>query len=142
MSTDKKLASEVAKQLDRRHMRRKILVLGALTGAIVFAVTHLTCGKGFGIGGKGKGDGDGKGKGPGSGTIAVTVDAAPARCAVRVHAKGITVDGKDATRDQAVTACKAAPGADVVITGDARQGDWEALKTALEQAGVTIYSRE
>jgi hypothetical protein len=140
VTTDKKFASEVAKQLDRRHTRRKILVLGALAGAIVFAVTHLTCGKGFGIGGKGKGDGEGKG--PGSGSIVATVDAPPARCAVRVHAKGITVDGKEVTREQAVAACKATPGADVVVTGDARQGDWDALKTALEQAGVTIYTRE
>lgn len=139
MTVDKKLATEVAKQIEHRKFRRRILVLALLAAAIVLAITYLTCGQGFGLGGKGKGKGEGSGPGK---AIAALPDAPPARCAVRVHAKGITVDGKDLTRDQAVIACKATPGADVVITGDARQGDWDELRTALEQAGVTIYVRE
>ena len=135
MSVDKRMASEVAKQLDRRHLRRKVFILALLAAAIVFAVTHLTCGKGFGIGGKGDGTGSGT-------TTATAIDAAPARCAVRVHAKGISVDGKDVTREQAVTACKATKSADVVITGDARQGDWDALRAAFDEAGVAVYTRE
>ncbi|HVK85564.1 MAG TPA: hypothetical protein VM513_15700 [Kofleriaceae bacterium] len=139
MTVDRKLATEVAKQLERRRLRRRLLVLALLAAAIVLVITYLTCGQGFGLGGKGKGKGEGSGTGK---AIAALPDAAPARCAVRVHAKGITVDGKDVTREQAVTACKATPGADVVITGDARQGDWDELRAAFEQAGVTVYVRE
>lgn len=141
MTVDKKLATEVAKQLDRRRFRRRMLLLGAIGAAIVLAITYLTCGQGFGLGGKGKGKGEGSGAGSGSGVAAI-VDAAPARCAVRVHAKGITVDGKDVTPEQAVAACKATTGADVVVTGDARQGDWDALRAALEAAGVTVYTKQ
>jgi hypothetical protein len=141
VTVDKKLATEVAKQLDRRRFRRRMLLLGATGAAILLAITYLTCGQGFGLGGKGKGKGEGSGAGSGSG-IAALVDAAPARCAVRVYAKGITVDGKDVTPEQAVAACKATTGADVVVTGDARQGDWDALRAALETAGVTVYTKQ
>lgn len=141
MTVDKKLATEVAKQLDRRRFRRRLLVLGAIGAAILLAITYLTCGQGFGLGGKGKGEGSGAGSGSARG-IATLVDAAPARCAVRVHANGITVDGKDVTAEQAVAACKATTGADVVVTGDARQGDWDALRAALETAGVTVYTKQ
>src|SRR5262249_11372601 len=60
----------------------------------------------------------------------------PRRCAIRVAPAGITVDGKPMSRDEAVAACKATAGADAVITGDAREGDWRALRAARETAGV------
>ena len=133
--TDHDFAKDVAKQLDRRRLRRKLALWAAFIALIALAVSYVTCGQGFGLGGKGKG----KGEGPGSGSAKVVTDAGPTRCAVRIAAAGITVDGKPATRDAAVTACKATSGADVVVTGDARQGDWDDLKAALEAAGVTIY---
>jgi len=52
----------------------------------------------------------------------------------------ITVDGKPMSRDDAVAACKATTGADVVVTGDAREGDWQELRAALEAAGVKDIS--
>lgn len=136
--TNERFAKDVAKQLDRRRMRRKLTLWAAFAALIALAVTYVTCGQGFGLGGKGKGKGDGAG----SGSARAMVDAGPTRCAIRVAAAGITVDGKPATREAAVTACKAASGADVVVTGDARQGDWDALKTALETAGVTVYMKQ
>jgi len=136
--TNQDLAKDVAKQLDRRRMRRKLALWGAVVALIALAVSYVTCGQGFGLGGKGKG----AGKGAGSGSATIVPDAGPTRCAVRIAAEGITVDGKAATRDAAVTACKATSGADVIVTGDARQGDWDDLKAALEAAGVTIYVKQ
>jgi hypothetical protein len=60
---------------------------------------------------------------------------------VRISAEGITVDGKRMVREDAVTACKQTEGALITVTGDARQGDWDELRTALEQAGVPIFTR-
>lgn len=133
-SPESKLANDVAKQLDRRRMRRRLLALGVIVGAIVLAVLYLTCGHGWGLGGSGKG----KGEGAGSGTA---VDPGPRRCVIRVTAAGITLGGKPATREAVVKACKATTGADVVVTGDARQGDWDELRAALETANIVIYKR-
>jgi len=135
MSTprNKTFAKDVAKHLDRRRMRRRLAVWTGLVGAAVLAVMYLTCGRGFGIGGKGSGSGSG----PGS--VVATADAGPKRCEVRVSVEGIFVDGKSATRDEAVTACKATTGADVVVTGNAREGNFKDLKAALEAAGVSVF---
>lgn len=134
----KQLAKDVAKQLDRRRTRRKLVLLALFVAAIALAITYLTCGRGWGVGGAGKGEGSGPG--PGSGTVAR--DAGVNRCSVRVTAEGIFVDGVPATREAAVTTCKATTGADVVVTGDARQGDWDALRTALEAASVPIFTKQ
>lgn len=133
---NKQLAKNVARELERRQRRRKLLLLLLLAGAIWLAVTYGTCGRGWGIGG-GKGKGEGSGPGPGSvqGVLA-TVDGGPVRCALRLTAAGITVDGKSMTREEAITACKATQGADIVVTGDARTGDWEDLQKALIEAKV------
>ena len=128
----------VAKELDRRQRRRKLLLLALIVGAIIAAISYLTCGQGFGLGGHGKGSGSGAGSGPDS---AVAVDAGPRRCAVRVDAAGASVDGASATTEQIVAACKTTVGADVVVTGDARQGDWDALRAALEAAAIPIDKR-
>ncbi|MFN0246149.1 MAG: hypothetical protein ACKV2T_04530 [Kofleriaceae bacterium] len=128
-------AKSIAKQLDRRQMRRRLLFLALVVGAIIAAITFLTCGQGFGLGGKGKGSGAASGSGPGS---ALTVDAGPKRCAIRIAAAGSTVDGQPATVEQIVAACKSTTGADVTVTGDARQGDWDTLRAALEAAEVAI----
>jgi hypothetical protein len=127
-------AKDVAKQLDRRQRRRRVLFLGGAIGALVLAVLYLRCGRGWGLGGKGPGSG--------TGSAAVVADAGPLRCTIRVAAHGLTVDGKPATRDEAVAACKATTGADVIVTGEARQGDWDALRGALEAAHVAVYVKE
>lgn len=127
---DSRLARDVAKHLDRRRMRRKLLLWAAILALIAAAAMYLTCGRGFGLGGLGKGAGEPGG--PGSAHTLV----GPQRCAIRVTASGITVDGKPMPSDEAVTTCKAMAGADVVVTGDARQGDWELLKAALQAADV------
>jgi hypothetical protein len=127
-------AKQIAKQLDRRQTRRKLLVLAALVTALIAAISYLTCGDGFGIGGRGKGSGAGAGSGLGS----AMVDAGPRRCAIRIDGAGTTVDGKPATPEEVVAICKAATGADVTVTGDARQGDWDTLRAALEAAEISI----
>lgn len=131
-------AREVAKHLDRRRTRRKVLLWLLLLAAIALAVTYLTCGRGWGLGGTGTGTGDGSAKG----LVADPGDAGPRRCTIFVAAEGIQVDGAARTRDEAVAACKGTAGADVVVAGDARRGDWDDLKAALDAAGVTIYKRE
>jgi hypothetical protein len=128
---------QVAKHLDRRQMRRKVLLWGALAGAIALAIVYLTCGKGWGIGGSGLGNDSGSGK-----ALMESQDAGPRRCAIFVASEGITVDGAKMTRDEAVAACKQTTGADVVVAGDARRGDWDDLKVALDAAKIEIFKKE
>lgn len=131
--TQSPTAREVAKQLDRRRLRRKATLWTGLLGLIAAGAMYLRCGHGLGLG-----TGDGPGDGGGS---AHTVTG-PVRCTVRVAKAGITVGGKSMTRDDAVAACKAdGGGADIVVTGDAREGDWTELYAALVAAGVTDISR-
>lgn len=135
-SPSRQLAKNVASEIESRRRRRRMLFLLAWLVAIILAVLYLRCGSGWGIGGKGKGEG--KGAGAGSGSAQTT---GPKRCVVRVDAKGVRVDGKQMKREEAVAACKQTEGALVTVTGDARQGDWDDLRTALEGAGVQIFTR-
>ena len=123
-------AKDVAKELDRRHRRRKLIILGGWLVLVVLAALYLRCGRGWGIGG-----GAGTGGGVGSGSSS----PAPQRCRVRVTSKGLELEGKPATRGQIIAGCK--QGVDVVVTGDARQGDWDDLRTALGSANIESYSR-
>ena len=127
----------------------------ALLAAIVLAVIYARCGHGFGLGGGGgtglsPGSGTGSGTASGSGTAAAAArdaavaaaDAAPARCALRVDATGITLAGATATpvtKEAAVAACKPAGAADVLVTGDAVEGTWVELRAALTAAGVSVF---
>jgi hypothetical protein len=133
------LAKDVASELERRRRRKKLTLILIWAIAIILAVLYLRCGAGWGLGGKGEG------KGPGTGTTGSATSAQPTagtkRCVVRVSAEGIVVDGKKMKQDEAVAACKATEGALVTVTGDARQGDWDELRTALEAAGVKIFTR-
>jgi hypothetical protein len=113
----------------RKQKKRGLLVWGAIAGLIALAIMYWRCGGGFGIGGGG-------GLGGGKGEVARTIDAGVPRCQLRLAADGITVDGEAMSQADAVSACKKAGGAEVVVTGDARQGDWDALRAALDEAGV------
>jgi len=140
---DRRFAKDVAKHLDRRRMRRRLFGWTLVLGAIALAASYLTCGQGFGLGGKGPGKGEGSG--PGSGPIEALIstdDAGPRRCQIRVAAGGIAVDGKPATVDEALAACKGVTAAEVLVTGGAREGDWEDLKTAFDRAGIQILRVE
>lgn len=118
--------------VDRRR-KRGLLVWAGIAGLIALAILYWRCGGGFGIGG---GDGIGAGTDRPEPVMSTSADAAPRRCQLRLGASGISVDGKAATVADAVAACKAAGGADVIVTGDARQGDWDTLRSALDEAGV------
>jgi len=135
---DKQLAKDVATELERRKRNRRLMLLLVIAALAAAAVMFVTCGKGWGLGG---GSGTGTGTGPAPQPIASTADAGPRRCAIRVSADGISVDGTTRTRDEAVAACKATEGAVVTVTGDARQGDWDELRAALEAVGVKIFMR-
>ena len=139
--TSKQLAKDVATELQRRGRRRKVALLAVLAAAIAAAIVFLQCGKGWGLGG---GTGDDKDVGSGSAqgiATPVAADAGPQRCTLRVAADGIFVDGVKQTRDEAVAACQKTEGAMVTVTGDARQGDWDELRAALQATGVKIYIR-
>lgn len=122
-------ADDVAKALHRRMRRRRLALFGIAAAIIALAVYFVTCGHGFGLGGPGKGSGV---------APAPTSDAGPHRCIVKVAREGYFVDGKHAERDVVVTTCAATTGAEVTVTGDARQGDWDELRAALEAAHVAI----
>jgi hypothetical protein len=119
------LARDVAKERAKRSRRRKAAWLTVIAGAVALALMYLRCGMGLGFG-----------TGSGTGTGVAVTDAGPSRCKVRLDAAGISLDGKPATKKEALAACKAAGRADVVVTGDARQGDWDELRAALDEAGV------
>ena len=124
----------LARELDRRRARRRLVTFIVLLGAAIAALLYLRCGKGWGTGGKGEGDGV---KG-----IAALPDAGPTRCALRLTGAGLTLGGKPTTREAAIAACKRTTGADVLISGDARQGDWDQLRGALEAASIEFFTRE
>ena len=132
MTTDKRFAQNVARELDRRRSRRRVLFGGGFAGLIALAVMYLRCGSGFGLGGTGTGSGDG------TGSSIAPPETGLRRCQVRVGPGGITVDGKPATRHQALEICRHTAGADVVVTGDARHGDWAELEAALKAAKIDI----
>ncbi len=139
--TQDRLADDVARALHRRMRRRRWFGFGAFAALVALVLYFVTCGHGFGLGGAGNGKGVGKGARAGSSVVAAS-DAGPRRCAVHVTAAGYTVDGKPVTtRDAVVSACRATTGAEVTITGDAREGDWDELRAALEAANVAIYVR-
>ncbi|MEO8845366.1 MAG: hypothetical protein ABI591_26710 [Kofleriaceae bacterium] len=128
-------ADDVARALHRRMRRRRLAILAACAAIVAIAIYFVTCGHGFGLGGTGTGKG--------SGVAAATADAGPRRCIVRVTASGYVLDGKPAaSRDAIVTACQATTGAEVTVTGDARQGDWDDLRAALEAAHVAIVKHD
>jgi hypothetical protein len=131
---DDRLARDVAKHLEQRRTPRKLVLWAAVLALLVVAARYLTCGHGFGLGGTGSSDD--------TGASAVHPAVGPHRCAIRVTASGITVDGKPMQRDEAVTACRAMAGADVVVTGDARQGDRDSLLGALAAAKVPTFLRD
>jgi hypothetical protein len=124
---DRELARDVAKQIDRRRIKRRLTLWSALLALISAAALYLRCGSGLGLGG-------GVGLG-GDGDRASRPDAA-VRCEIHVAADGISVGGRPMSRDEAVTKCKNAPGVDVFPTGDARYGDHVELEAALKAAGA------
>lgn len=138
-SPHRQLARDVASELESRRRRRRLLFFLFWAVLIAAAILYVRCGRGFGLGGEGAGSGEGSG--PGTSTAGSETTAGPKRCVVRVSSEGIIVDGKKLARDEAVAACKQTEGAMITVTGDARQGDWDELRTALEAAGVQIFKR-
>jgi hypothetical protein len=140
---DRRFAKDVAKHLDSRRMRRRLFGWTFVLGAIALAASYLTCGQGFGLGGKGPGKGEGSGPGSGSvSTLLAPGDAGPSRCQIRIAIGGIFVNGKSATVDEAVAACKDAGAAEVLVTGGARVRDRKELKAAFDRAGIQILRVE
>jgi hypothetical protein len=121
------LVKDVAKELDRRRFRRRIIALAIWIVAIVLAVLYLRCGTGTGSGGQG---GSTSGKAPAR------------RCQLRIDSKGISVDGHETNRDTAVEICKKASGAEVTVIGDARHGDVLALQAALVAAHIDVLTHD
>jgi hypothetical protein len=136
----KDLAKGVAKELSAQRRKRKLATYGFFGALLAAAIFFARCGMGWGVGG-GEGDGIGDGKGDGKAKGSGSAVDQPKRCTVRVAADGIFVDGAKKTRDDAVALCKKTEGAMVTVTGDARQGDWDELRAALQAVGVKIYIR-
>ena len=129
------------KQERRRRMVPWLLVAGLVAAAILY----LRCGDGFGFGrGDGKGEGKGEVKPRPAGDATGVMGGAAARCQLRLDAAGLHLDGAAAatTIDDAVRACKAASGAELVATGDAVFGELERVRAALDAAGVSVFVRD
>jgi hypothetical protein len=130
---DPKFVKAVAKQLDRRRVRRRLTLWAFLLAAAAAAAGYLRCGHGFGLGGGGGGETIGSNDQPATG---------PRRCVLRISATGITVDGNDMPREQAVATCKDAGSAELIQVGDAPEGKLTELRHALEAAKVPFVVRE
>jgi hypothetical protein len=124
---DRQFARDVAKQIDRRRVRRRVTVWSALIALIAAGAAYLRCGSGLGLGGFGTG---------GGGEVESRRSAGPARCAIRVAADGIVVDSKPRSRAEAIEACKSAARVDIYPTGDVPHRDPQALGAALRAAGA------
>jgi hypothetical protein len=127
-SHDRQFARDVARQLDRRRTRRRLTLWTALLALVIAAASYLRFGGGLGVLGLGGGNGDGEAENRGL--------VGPQRCAIRISASDITVNGRPVSRDAAIAACKAAPGVDIFPTGDVRHGDVEELEAAVKAAGA------
>ena len=131
---------DVAKELDRRQRRRKLVMFLVWVGLVAAAIVYVRCGRGWGLG---TGTGTGTGAGTGSGTAAGSGSGAAAAkpCAIRVTAAGTMVDGKAATTRAIVAACGKTKQAEVIVTGDAREGAWKELCDALvaDHIAITVH---
>ena len=116
---------------EQRPRKRRVVVLALIAALAAALLFYVRCGSGWGLGG-------GAGVGAGGGTATPSPHA---RCALKVTAGGIVVDGKPASRDEAVAACKTAGGAVVTVAGNAREGDWTELQRALDEAHVPFDRR-
>jgi hypothetical protein len=69
----------------------------------------------------------------------------PLRCQLRLDSGGLWLLGATGQAQTdiaaAVASCKEAGGADVVVTGEARQGAWDELRAALDAAGIPSFVR-
>lgn len=122
-------AKEVARELDRRHRRRRLIILGGWAVLVVLAALYLRCGRGWGLGGGSGGTGGGAGS--------AAQPEKPHRCDVRVTANGYELGGHLATADDVVGKC--VQGVDVIISGAARQGDWDTLRKRLDAAHISTF---
>jgi hypothetical protein len=87
--------------------------------------------------------GGGLGLGSTSGTIGLASGkraswARPPIPRIRVDANGYSIDGRKVTVDQALALAQAAGAADLVITGDAKEGDVDAMRAALAKRAGDI----
>ena len=133
------------KSESRPQRRGRLTPWVLVAGLVAAAVLYLRCGDGFGFGrGDGKGDGKGEVKKKPAGDATGVLGGAAIRCQLRLDAAGLHVDGAAAASsvEDAVRACKAAGGAELVATGDAVFGELEKVREALDQAGVSVFVRD
>ena len=57
---------------------------------------------------------------------------------MRLSSKGLTLDDKPISIQQAVLACKAAKEVDLRVTGAARSGTYKEIEQAFEEAGIRL----
>ena len=138
--------------------RMRWAVRGVVAGLIVMGLAYLRCGgAGFGFGGGGGGLGKQSNEptrvaqplvgepSPSDPGAPKTPAGEPVRCQLRLDGGGLWQLGATGQEQVALAAavkeCKRAGGADVVVTGDARQGAWDELRAALDAEGVPSFVR-
>ncbi len=62
-------------------------------------------------------------------------------CELRLAREGLELGGERVEREEAVAACERAGEAALSVTGDARYGEYERVKEALEAAGIDVTLR-
>ena len=121
-------------------MKKKVVGFGAVIALIIFLVG------GIGIG-TGPGDGDSEDQSdPAEKNPQELADqAAPEReaappppCELRLDRRGLWRNDQLIDTKAAIAACEPARHANLVVTGDARQGDYDDLEEALVSAGIRV----
>ena len=123
---------------DKTNKRRvRLLIIAA---AVAAALLLGWCSRGWFGAGTGSDEAKQASKTQPQPVAQLPVDAGPSGCRLRIDKSGVQLDSKPITIDDAVTACKVAGRADLVVTGESKYGAVEELKRKLTSAGVRFYT--
>jgi hypothetical protein len=125
--------------------RSRWAVRGIFAAVLAALLGYIRCGAQLGVGGGAGAPSQPSQPGAERVTAPAPPDAPVARCQLRLDGGGLWLLGPTGQAPTevaaAVAACTAAGGADVVLTGEARQGAWDELRAALDAAAVPSFVR-
>jgi len=111
------------------HTARNLALVG---GGALLVWLLVSGGGGLGLGGSGGGTASAAPAPP------PTPAPPPPPCKVRIDILGVHVDGKPVDVKTAIERCRASKRAEVVVTGDARQGTKDDVMRSFAAAGIAV----
>lgn len=130
----------------RKRPIRRTLIGVVLAAAVAVGMLLRGC---FGLG-SGDGSGDDRGDQPAETTeiqalAEVTPDAAPpplTHCKLRLSSKGLTLNGDPIDIPGALNACRDAEEVRLRVTGGARSGTYDEIRSAFERAKIELLIKD